>query len=147
MKDLLEKVKARTIKLTADLRYKREGSGEVPIDFHLNVLPERTMEEIAPFCWIFPGPGSTGKQRERNVVVLFCFKEEDRAGALTKLDQLVSSLHLMAHPGGWQPWVQKSFHDSFGEGEAGTQPHPLYFYKIVMGFMNNETLQYTPWRD
>lgn len=147
IKTLLEKVEDRAKKLTADLRYQREGFGEVPLDYHLNILPSREMEEMVPFCWIFPGPGSLGRQRERQVVAMFCYREEDRATALTHLDDLVSALHLLAHPGGWSPWVQKSFSDSFGDGEHNQQPHPLYVYKIVLGFMHNETLQYTPWRD
>jgi hypothetical protein len=147
MKALLEMVKTRAEALTAALRFSREGAAaEVTIDYHLNVLPARDMEELAPFCWLFPGPGSVGKQQERHVVVMFCFKEEDRATALVKLDQLVAALPLLSHPGGWSPWSQKTFADSFGEGDAGVQPHPLYYYKIVLGFHSNATLQYTPYR-
>lgn len=143
---LLEKVKARGEKLTAALLYQREGAGEVVFDYYLNVLPERTMAELAPFCLIHPGSGSSSDKKTRRVIAVFCFKEEDRDTALGKLDQLEAALLPMAHPGGWSPWGQSTFADSFGEDE-GLQPHPLYVYKLVMTFISNETLQFTPWRD
>lgn len=147
MKELLELVRLRAMTATAALRFTRRLVFDpVTIDYYLNTEPPRELTDLAPFCLIMPGKGSRTDKRVRQINVLFCLYNESREDAVTDLDLLETAAGNLSHPGCWTPWVQDRFSDFFGNADSGAQPHPLYYYSILLDFAANETLKFTPWR-
>ncbi|MDX9894333.1 MAG: hypothetical protein RBS34_02740 [Desulfofustis sp.] len=147
MKELLEAVRDRVQALTASLRFARRGAAEaVAIDIYLNAEPARQSDELAPFCLVLPRGGGVAGRRRRQVEAVFCLHCDDRVQAVAELATLESALVELSHPGGWQPWVQQGYEDYFGSKEHGYQPHPHYYYTVMLDFTHSLPVNHKPWR-
>lgn len=147
MKELLAATKTQAIALTSGLTFLQEKPKEqVPINFHLLALPDRNLTSMAPFCVIHPVTGSLGNdQRLIRVALRFGLYQPAPAPALTELDNLVEAVWPLARRGNIPGFMVQECDDFFGVDETNQQPHPLYFYTLVLKFVEDRVALSRTW--
>lgn len=151
MKALLDQAVSLVATATAGLRFSRFGSDSLfSVEVYNNVLPPRDtddLDSLAPFCLVTPGQGGRNDKSVRRLALVFCLYQEERSDAVEELSSLEDAVSSIAHPGAWTPWVLREHSDYFGlDREKPGQPHPLYYYTVLLDLMTDNPNRNRPWR-
>lgn len=139
MIDLLQAVATMAAGLTAGTTFETDKGGtKKAIVYHQHVMPPRNATaENMPFCLVKARGFTFHPSNTRQIELLYCLYNEDRAKAMTDLSTLQGLLTPLNRRGShWGVgWKIQSVSGWGGEKETGVQPHPEYYMTVLLDFV------------
>jgi hypothetical protein len=136
---LMQAVAVIASALTDPVKFTTNSAGTAKITYHQQTMPPRSAGEIVdimPFCLIRPREYSMHPSRRAQIELQYCLYQPTRATALTDIASLMTMVEGLAVRGApYAGWKLASVACTPGEKETGLQPHPEYYFSVLMDFI------------
>ena len=136
---LLQAVSTRAKALTDGTTFDTDKGGtKSAIAYHNYVMPPREgLSKNMPFCLVKTRGFTLHPSNLRQIELLYCLYQPDRAKAITDMAVLEALIAPMAQRGPhWATgWKLQSVTGWAGDRETGVQPHPEHYLTVLLDFV------------
>jgi hypothetical protein len=129
--------------LTAGATFDTDRAGsKAEISYHSHVMPPRSATaKTMPFCLVKARGFTLHPSQRRQIELLYGLYQDDRDKAMDDLETLEGLLIPLTRRGNQWPvgWKITDVSGWGGDRETGVQPHPEYYYTVLLDFVGPAT--------